>query len=211
MESSILGTTAAVPLARPSLLRRVAGAAMLRAETYREVATDGTATKQAVGIVSAVGLSLLAGAFSLIPTTRVGTLTWMLLWALITAYGGWMIWSSIAYLSGRILRGRAGWQAVLRAVAFAAAPGLLIGPGFLLFALSSGVLGQSVVDVLLILVGCWLLLTDIVAVREAMDMRTGKAVVATLAGGAGFVAFASFVLMIFEIGLFIVIPAAGGV
>jgi hypothetical protein len=96
-----------------------------------------------------------------------------LIGALVGYLVGWLLWSGITYFVGtRVFRGTATWGELLRTLGFAQAPGVL------LFAAIVPGLGWLVKSV----VGLWLLVTGLVAIRQALDITTGKAVLTALLG-----------------------------
>jgi hypothetical protein len=71
-----------------------------------------------------------------------------------------------------VFRGTATWGELLRTLGFAQAPGVL-----LVAAIIPG-LGWLVKSV----VGLWLLVTGLIAIRQALDVTTGKAMLTALLG-----------------------------
>mgnify|MGYP002777943772 CR=1 FL=1 len=159
------------PSSSSSLVDRMRRAALLDARLYEEVEHDTSATGQAAVVVA---LSTVAAA--------VGNV-WRgggpgVIGGLVSALVGWAAWSGIAYLVGtRLFHGRATWGEVLRTVGFAQAPGLLLAlrivPG----------LGWIVS----IVVWVWLLLTGFVALRQALDLDTGKTALTVVVGWLAYV------------------------
>jgi hypothetical protein len=79
---------------------------------------------------------------------------------------GWLLWSAITWLIGdKLLGGTATWGELLRTIGFAQAPGVLLIVAFI------PVLGWLVAAV----VGIWMLITGVVAIRQALDFSTGRA------------------------------------
>jgi hypothetical protein len=107
------------------LLPRVAGALALRPQTYGEVAEDEAAGIQAGLLVVVVGIlesSVLAAVHDEaldMPSVLYGVLA-----ALI----GWIVWSAILFaVAARLFEEPIDFRPLLRAVAFAHAPGLVYG------------------------------------------------------------------------------------
>jgi hypothetical protein len=136
---------------------RMIGAARLEPATYEAVERDRTATGQALGVVAlsavATGIGLGAGLRGLI----VNTVASVVLWA---------IWAALVYWIGTTLLAerdtRADWGELARTIGFAQAPGVLRILGIL------PVIGDFVraaVDV-------WVLITTVIAVRQALDYRS---------------------------------------
>ena len=86
---------------------------------------------------------------------------------------GWAVWSGITYLVGtRLFGGRATWGELLRTLGFAQAPGVLLVLAIV------PILGGLVKGV----VGLWLLATGFVALRQALDVSAGRALLTALVG-----------------------------
>ncbi len=152
-------------MATGSLTERMVGAALLRVSTFEEVEADGSATGQAAAVVVMVAVASAVGAYR----TGLGAA----LLAPVGALVGWLVWAGITYLIGdKILGGTATWGELLRTLGFAQTPGLL----YLLawFPL----LGFFVRT----LVPLWMLVAGILAVRQALDFGTGRALVTVVLG-----------------------------
>lgn len=148
-----------------SMTRRMIGAATLDVPTYEEVEHDTTATGQAAGVVALAAVARGIGSVGHGSASIVG--------ALVAAFLGWLVWSGITYLIGtRLFDGKATWGELLRTLGFAQAPGLLMVVGFL------PILGWLVE----VAVAVWLLIAGIVALRQALDVSTGKAVLTAVIG-----------------------------
>jgi hypothetical protein len=146
---------------------RIKGAALLHVDTYEEVEADATATPQAAGVVA------LVAAASAIGVSR-GGLTLVGI-AVITTFVGWLIWALLTYFIGdKVLGGTATWGELLRTLGFAQTPRLLL---VLAHVPAVGLLVQLVVFV-------WTLITSVVALRQALDFGTGRAV---LTGAIGLI------------------------
>ena len=150
---------------RHSFLERMIGAAKADAATYTEVEHDSAATGQAAGVVAiAAAASAIGGA----PAGAGGMAA-----AVIAALVGWLLWAGLTYLIGdKLLGGTATWGELLRAVGFAQAAGVL----YVLAAVPG--LGDTV----RVVVGIWVLVCGVVAIREALDFSTGKAILTAVLG-----------------------------
>ena len=145
------------------VVARAIGAAMLDVDTYEEVEADRRATPQAAMVVLAVAVAGAIGASGSGSTGIIG--------AVFNAFMAWFVWAGITNLVGtRILGGTADWGELLRTLGFALAPGILLA--LALLAVFGGLLGVGV--------GLWTLVTGIVAIRQALDFGTGKAVLTAL-------------------------------
>ena len=99
----------------------------------------------------------------------------------LVAIVGWLLWSGIAYVIGdKVFGGTATWGELLRTIGFAQAPGVLMIFGII------PILGGLVRAV----VAIWLLFTGVVAIRQALDFSTGKAILTALLGWIVMVALA---------------------
>lgn len=148
-----------------SMTDRMIGAAKLDIDVYEDVEADSTATGQAAGVVAIVALCSAIGG--------IGGGTQAVFGGLIAALVGWLLWAGITYLIGdKLLGGTATWGELLRTLGFAQAPGVL----FLL-----GVV-PLVGSVIAVIVGLWILVTGVVAIRQALDFGTGRAIATALLG-----------------------------
>ena len=151
--------------ARRSIVDRMRGAALLDVATYEEVEHDNEATGQAAVVVVIVAVCSAIGA-----VWRGGP---SIILAPVTAILGWLLWSAVAYLIGdKLLGGTATWGELLRTVGFAQSAGVLMIFGII------PVLG----GIVRVVVGLWLLVAGIVAIRQALDFSTGKAIVTAFLG-----------------------------
>jgi len=103
----------------------------------------------------------------------------------VAALFSWLVWAGITYLIGdKLLKGTATWGELLRTLGYAQAPAVLLIFGFV------PVLG----NILGAVVGIWLLVTGIVAIRQALDFDTGKAVMTAFLGWLVAVAIPAIVI-----------------
>lgn len=157
---------------RNSLVGRMIGAATLDVATYEEVEHDTSATTQAglVVVLAAVaqGIASPAGVISGI----VGSLI------------GWLAMAGLTYFIGtRLFKGTATWGELLRTLGFATAPGILYIVGII------PVLGWLASLAIMV----WILVAVVIAIRQALDVTTGKAV---LTGLLGMLAWAVIVMAV---------------
>ncbi len=144
---------------------RMIGAARVDPAIYTEVEHDTTATGQAAGVVAIVAICSAIGGAAGGP---VGMLS-----GVVAALLGWLLWAGVTYLIGdKLLGGTATWGELLRALGFAQAPGALYILAVIPF---FGWLIRLVV-------GLWILVCGIVALREALDFSTGKAILTAVLG-----------------------------
>ena len=148
-----------------SLTERMMGAARLDTAIYEEVEHDASATGQAAVVVAIVAVASAIGA---IGGEGMGPLG-----ALIGALIGWLVWAGVTYLIGdKLLGGTASWGELLRTLGFAQSPGVLFALGII------PLLGGLV----RFIVGIWILIAGIIAIRQALDFSTGKAILTVVLG-----------------------------
>jgi hypothetical protein len=167
---------------------RIVGAARLDPRVYEEVEADRGATTQALAVVvlaalaAGVGSGYRMGLGGLLGTALAAILSW-LIWA-------WVIW----LVGTRLLADtstRADSRELMRAVGFAASPGLLRVLGIL------PLIGPAV----FLITAIWMLVTMVVAVRQALDLRTtARAVVICLIGWVIHIVIFTLLLRILRVG-----------
>jgi len=152
-------------MAQGDLVGRMIGAAMFNIQTYEEVEADTSATGQAAAVVAIVAVASGIGA--------AGQGLSSILFTPVAAIVGWLIWAAVTYLIGdKILGGTATWGELLRTLGFAQAPGILNLLGIL------PIIGSFVH----LIVPFWMLATGVVAIRQALDFGTGKAILTAILG-----------------------------
>lgn len=144
---------------RRSIFDRMKGAAMLDVPTYEEVEADTTATNQAAAVVGIVAVAAAIGG------AREGS--GGIIGGLLSAFCGWLIVAGLTYFVGtRLFKGTATWGELLRTLGFAQTPGVLYVLGIVPF---FGGLARFAAAI-------WILVASIIAIRQALDFDTGKAV-----------------------------------
>ena len=104
---------------------------------------------------------------------RAGNPVLGLIGGVVGALVGWVVWSYVTYFIGtRLFQGRATPGEMMRTIGFAHAPGVLNILAFI----------PVVGAVIGIVVSIWMLIAGVVAVRQALDFDTGKAVITTVVG-----------------------------
>jgi hypothetical protein len=162
---------------RRSFTERFIGAARLEIDIYEEVEHDPSATMQAGGVVAMVAASSAIGG---LPQGAEGMAA-----AIMVSITGWLLWAGITYLIGdKLLGGTATWGELLRTLGFAQAPGILL---MLAVVPALGL-------VMLPFVGIWMLFTGVVAIRQALDFGTGRAIATALLGLIPYMLMRAFVL-----------------
>ncbi len=159
------------------IVDRMIRAAKLDSSFYEEVEKDTKATNQALtvviivsictGIGAAIGGHMIGGPAGLIFSSVLG---------IIAALLGWLIWSFITYFLGtRLFKGpktKATYGELLRTIGFSYSPGTLRILSFI------PILGGIIVFIALI----WSLVAMVVAVRQALDFSTGRAIATCIVG-----------------------------
>lgn len=161
-----------------SLFPRMVRAAKLEAGLYEEVEADSSATMQALAVV--VMVSLASGIGAAVNAFLNGGGVLRVLWGLLAGIVGlliaWALWSLITWIIGSTLfKGRktsATWGELLRTIGFAFTPGILLLLAFI------PVFGW----VIALAAFVWTLVAVIVAVRQALDFSTWRAVFTCVVG-----------------------------
>lgn len=153
-----------------SLTDRMIRAAKLDVNVYEEIEADKSAMGQAMWVVV---LSSVAAGIGSIGTVGI----YGLLIGTIVALIGWFVWAFITYFVGtRILpepQTSSNYGELLRTIGFSSSPGVIRILGIIPF------LGW----VINIIVGIWMLIAMVIAVRQALDYKsTGRAVGVCLIG-----------------------------
>jgi hypothetical protein len=155
-----------MPLARRySWTERMVGAAKLDANIYEDVEADAAASGQAAGTVALVAVAQAIGA--------IGEGTLGLVTGVVSALVGWLIWAGVTYLIGaKLLGGTATWGELLRTLGFAQAPGVLSVLGII----------PVVGGVVRFVVTLWILIAGVIAICQALDVSTEKAILTAVLG-----------------------------
>ena len=146
-----------------SFTERMIGAAKLEAKTYEEVEHDESAIGQAMAVVA---LSVVASGIGSAGSGGVRGL----IGGIVAALVGWFVWAGIIYVVGTQAmpepQTKADFGQVLRTIGFAASPGVLNVFGII------PVLGMLI----RVVVPLWQLAATVVAVRQALDFDTRRAI-----------------------------------
>lgn len=163
-----------------SFTDRMIGASTLDVATFEEVEHDESATAQAAGVVALVAAAQAGAAFGAGPIGMAKAAGSQLI-----AVG---LWCAITYFIGtRLFAGKATVGELFRTVGFALSPQILVL--LALLPLIGGLIGFALSPILAV----WVLATVIVGVRQALDVSTGKAVLASLLGAVAYVVVALIV------------------
>lgn len=156
------------------LVDRMIRAAKLEPALYNEVERETEATTQALTVVIIVAIATgISGFITFMMLGDAGLAIRGFIGGIIGSVVGWVVWSFITYFVGTsVFGGTATPGEVLRCVGFAQAPGVLGIVGFIpcvgwLVALAAGI---------------WVIVAVVVALREALDITTGKAIGTAIIG-----------------------------
>jgi len=156
------------------LLERMMRAARLDSNLYEEVEADLNATSQAATVVGIVALcGGLGSGISLAMNGETGLAIVGFIAGILMAFVSWIAWSYITYFVGTSLfKGQATPGELLRTIGFAQSPGVLNILAFIPFL--GGIVG--------FVAGIWALIAGVIALRHALDISTGQAIITALIG-----------------------------
>ncbi len=154
-----------------SLESRMIRAAKLDIDLYEEVEADTTANRQALAAVFIASLAFAVGiGINNRWTDDDQNILIVVGSTLVASIIGWLIWSGLTYLIGvKIFKGpetSATYGELLRTIGFANSPAVL---GFLVFIPYIGIFVDAGVSV-------WLIIAGVIAVRQALDFSTLRAI-----------------------------------
>jgi hypothetical protein len=149
-------------------------AARLDSNLYEEVEADLNATSQAATVVGIVALcGGLGNGIATAMSGQTGLAVIAFVGGILMAFIGWVAWSYITYFVGTSLfKGQATPGELLRTIGFAQTPGVLNILAFIPF------LGGLVAFV----AGIWALIAGVIALRQALDISTGQAIITAIIG-----------------------------
>jgi hypothetical protein len=156
------------------LLERMMRAARLDSNLFEEVEADLNATSQAATVVGIVALcSGLGSAISLAMAGQTGTAVLAFIGGIVMSFVGWIAWSYITYWIGTsMFKGQATPGELLRTIGFAQTPGVLSILSFI--PILGGLVGLAVF--------VWMIVAGVIALRQALDITTGQAVITAIVG-----------------------------
>lgn len=152
------------------MIENMLRAARLDQTFYRTVEEDESLTPQAATVV--VIAAVLSGLGTWFVLDR--SFFRLVVIGAISAVLGWLVWAGITYWIGTQMGGTSNYGEMLRVTGFAQSPRVL---GIIPFL---GWIGAV-----------WALVATIVAVREALDVPTGQAILAAVVGWLGYVLLAA--------------------
>jgi hypothetical protein len=157
-----------------AMINRVVRAAMLDVDLYEEVEADTTLTQEALMVVILVSIASGVGSFLAgVIGGDIGAAVLGLILGVVMGVLGYYIWAYVTYFVGtNLFDGTADVGEMLRTLGYASGPRVL---GVLAFIPCLGPLAA--------LVGAlWALVAGVVAVRQALDFDTGKAILTVIIG-----------------------------
>jgi Yip1 domain len=163
---------------KPSLIDRMVRAAKLDSNLYEEVEADKGANGQAftVVLIASIASGLGGGIAAIISGDSGIWFLWGLLIGIGTGIVGWLIWSLLAYLLGTtIFKGpetEADYGQLIRTIGFSNTPRLLSFFSFIPF------LGGVISFVAFV----WALVAGVIAIRQALDFSTWRAIGTCIVG-----------------------------
>jgi hypothetical protein len=157
-----------------TMINRMVRAAMLDVDLYEEVEADTGLTQEALMVVVLVSVaggigSFLAGIFS----GSIGLALLGLILAVVLGVIGYYIWAYVTYFVGtELFEGTADVGEMLRTLGYANGPRVLSVLGFIpCLGPLAGLVGAI-----------WALVAAVVAVRQALDFDTSKAILTVIIG-----------------------------
>lgn len=149
---------------RNGVVQRAIGAAMLNVDVYEEVEADVNATGQAATVVLVVALASALASYDRGTGGIIGSV--------IGAFLNWGVFAAMTMFIGtRVFGGTADWGELLRTLGFAQAPGVLAILTII------PILGRVVA----LVVGIWTLVAAVIAIRQALDFDTTRAIFTAIA------------------------------
>ncbi|HEU0115777.1 MAG TPA: YIP1 family protein [Thermomicrobiales bacterium] len=150
----------------PSLVDRMIGAARLDPNTYENIEHDTNATGQAATVVILAAIAAGIGALGGRNSYGLGNFIWGVVFALVA----WFVFAALVYFVGTKLLPSPTTSStmgeVLRTLGFAETPAILAVFGFI------PVIG----GLIWLIANIWVLVTAIVAIRQSLEVSTGRAV-----------------------------------
>jgi hypothetical protein len=157
-----------------TMFNRLVRAAMLDVDLYEEVEADTSLTQEALMVVILVSIASGVGGFLAgLIGGDIGAAVLGLILSVVMGILGYYIWAYITYFVGtNLFKGTADVGEMLRTLGYASGPRVL---GVLAFIPCLGPLAGLIGAI-------WALITGVVAVRQALDFDTGKAILTVIVG-----------------------------
>ncbi len=161
----------------PSIWRKMVLASRLDVDLYEDVEADSRANGQALGVVVIASVATGIGAgISGLASNGPLWLLWGLLAGAAVSVVGWLVWALITYLVGKFIfkvaETEVTYGQMLRTLGFASSPGVLRIFSFVPFFGGLVAFGATI----------WVLVAGIVAIRQALDFSTWRAISTAIVG-----------------------------
>jgi hypothetical protein len=169
-------------------------AARLEPGLYNEVEADIGATGQALTVVVIAAVaSGIGAAIGGVLAGRPSGVAGGLIGGVLTELVGWAVWSYVMYFVGtRVFHGTASYGELLRTLGFAYSPGVLLIFRFI----------PIIGGLLLLVVGIWRIVAGFIAIREALDLDSGRTLATIVVGIIAYIiVFAIVGLVLATLGL----------
>jgi hypothetical protein len=169
-------------------------AARLETGLYNEVEADIGATAQALTVVVIAAVaSGIGAAIGGVLANRPSGVAGGLIGGVLTELVGWAVWSYVMYFVGtRVFHGTASYGELLRTLGFAYSPGVLLIFRFI----------PIIGGLLVLVVGIWRIVAGFIAIREALDLDSGRTLATIVVGIIAYiVVFAIVGLLLATLGL----------
>ncbi len=174
------------------MIQKMIRAAMLDVNFYEEVEADQSLTTEAITVVVIVSIiSGLGGALTNLLRGHPGAMIMGLIGGIIMALVGYFVWAFVVYIVGvNLFHGTADYGELLRTIGYAYSPNVL---GFFTFI--------PILGWLIALAGSiWALVAGVIAVRQALDFDTNKAILTVIIGWIVMVVVVGIIAAIFGLG-----------
>jgi hypothetical protein len=160
-----------------NIVDRAIRAAKLDVQLYEEVEANQNLTSQAVAVVviAAIASGIGSALGAIIMGRGIGGFFGSLILSPITTMIGYLIWAALTYFIGtKLFEGTADYGEMLRAIGYSYAPQVLSLVSFI-----------PCLGWIISLVGSiWSLVAGVIAVRQALDIDTTKAIITVVIGWA---------------------------
>jgi len=155
------------PPVKTSFKDRMIRAMKLDAALYEEVEVDEEATKQVIGVIAIVsicsGIGLGLSALLMGRYIGVSVVSWIILDFIMTL-ASLAIWGYLIYIVGtKLFGGQATFKETWRCSGFAFSPGVF-----------------HIIPLIGAIASIWIIVAQVIAARQALDVSTGKAVAACI-------------------------------
>ncbi len=148
------------------MVERILGVLKLDVATFESIEHDQNAMSEAAIVVAVV--AVLGGIGNFFNNGVTG-----LIFGVVAAFITWILWSAVVFFVGtKLFEGEADMGEMLRVMGYAQAPGALNVLAFI------PVLGFLIGFVALL----WSLVVGVIAIRQGLDISTGKAVITAVIG-----------------------------